>query len=341
MANPFDIAVPNALQALMAGNEAYKQTRGYRKEEDLTAARQSAAADMSAGANQQSIIAKLLGAGDLQGITALSSASGANSVYGTPIYGTRPDGSTAIGTFDKAGKFREIQTPGFNPAPGIRTIDTGTGTAVIDSRTGRPIGGAMSAPPGTPGTSVNQGQPAGYIPKDVQGEARQKEVGQQQGKVAGSLPSDIMTAENTVKEVDKLINNPGFNTIFGPVDQFRPSWTMGDSGRNALARFNQLKGKAFLQAYTMLKGGGQITEIEGGKAENAIARLDRAQDEASAREALEDFRDAVREGVEKLKERAGPQGGNTTPPIQGARQAPDGKFYVPDPNRPGKYLQVQ
>lgn len=25
----------------------------------------------------------------------------------------------------------------------------------------------------------------------------------------------------------------------------------------------------------------------------------------------------------------------------GARQAPDGKYYVPDPNRPGKYLQVQ
>jgi len=31
----------------------------------------------------------------------------------------------------------------------------------------------------------------------------------------------------------------------------------------------------------------------------------------------------------------------SAPPVQGARQAPDGKFYVPDPNRPGKYLQVQ
>lgn len=29
------------------------------------------------------------------------------------------------------------------------------------------------------------------------------------------------------------------------------------------------------------------------------------------------------------------------PSYPGARQAPDGKFYVPDPNRPGKYLQVQ
>ena len=29
-----------------------------------------------------------------------------------------------------------------------------------------------------------------------------------------------------------------------------------------------------------------------------------------------------------------------TPPIPGARQAPDGNFYVEDPNRPGKYLMV-
>jgi hypothetical protein len=36
----------------------------------------------------------------------------------------------------------------------------------------------------------------------------------------------------------------------------------------------------------------------------------------------------------------GPQQ-SSAPPVEGARQASDGKFYVPDPNRPGKYLQVQ
>jgi chaperonin GroES len=30
----------------------------------------------------------------------------------------------------------------------------------------------------------------------------------------------------------------------------------------------------------------------------------------------------------------------SSPPIQGARQAPDGHFYLPDPARPGKYLRV-
>lgn len=29
------------------------------------------------------------------------------------------------------------------------------------------------------------------------------------------------------------------------------------------------------------------------------------------------------------------------PPVEGARQAPDGNWYVPDPNRPGKFLRVE
>ena len=28
------------------------------------------------------------------------------------------------------------------------------------------------------------------------------------------------------------------------------------------------------------------------------------------------------------------------PPVPGARLAPDGRHYVPDPRRPGKYLMV-
>ncbi|MBV2138595.1 MAG: hypothetical protein KUF79_17445 [Candidatus Thiodiazotropha sp. (ex Ctena orbiculata)] len=31
---------------------------------------------------------------------------------------------------------------------------------------------------------------------------------------------------------------------------------------------------------------------------------------------------------------------NTQPPVAGAKKAPDGNWYVPDPNRPGKYMRV-
>ncbi|HSW64239.1 MAG TPA: hypothetical protein VLH56_13170 [Dissulfurispiraceae bacterium] len=41
----------------------------------------------------------------------------------------------------------------------------------------------------------------------------------------------------------------------------------------------------------------------------------------------------------KEKPVAAPSG--NVPPVAGARQAPDGKWYLPDPKRPGKYLMVQ
>jgi hypothetical protein len=39
--------------------------------------------------------------------------------------------------------------------------------------------------------------------------------------------------------------------------------------------------------------------------------------------------------------RLAPGGGAPNNAIPGARLAPDGNIYVPDPNRPGKYLRVQ
>src|SRR5262249_29884526 len=43
--------------------------------------------------------------------------------------------------------------------------------------------------------------------------------------------------------------------------------------------------------------------------------------------------DDGKSSVEKFK-------GQSEPPVPGARLAPDGHHYVPDPRRPGKFLQV-
>lgn len=155
------------------------------------------------------------------------------------------------------------------------------------------------------GRLIRSQAPEGFQPYDPYAKAYQTSLGKTQGENAASLPSDMQAADQTVQQIDQLLNNPGLNAIVGPVDQFRPSWTMDASGRDALARYNQLKGKAFLQAYGMLRGGGQITEVEGQKAQDAMARMDRAQDEATFRQALQDFRDAVSEGRQKLMMKAG------------------------------------
>ena len=43
----------------------------------------------------------------------------------------------------------------------------------------------------------------------------------------------------------------------------------------------------------------------------------------------------------RIEELRGKAGGQRQPAMEGARVAPDGKTYVPDPNRPGKFLMVQ
>ncbi len=68
-----------------------------------------------------------------------------------------------------------------------------------------------------------------------------------------------------------------------------------------LARVEQISGRAFLEAFETLKGGGQITEIEGQRATQAIARLQRTQSPEAFQEALFEFADIVRRGIERSR----------------------------------------
>ena len=157
-------------------------------------------------------------------------------------------------------------------------------------------------------------QPVGQIPKNLAEAESQKAQGKAQGEAAASLPSDMQQAGQTISQIDELIKHPGLSSIVGPLDQFRGTVTLGGEGRDALTRLKQLQGGAFLQAYGMLKGGGQITEIEGSKAEAAMARMERALDEKDFKAALKDFRDAVSTGMDKLRQKAGQSGAATPAP---------------------------
>ncbi len=206
-----------------------------------------------------------------------------------PIWGTGPDGKPAVLQLGKSGEAKQSVLPqGFTLARDPIKIDGPTGTVILDPQTRQQVS---------------------FIPKDVAGAERQKVIGEAQGQAQVQLPGAISDAEVTSKRIDQLLaNKDGLDSIVGGFDQYRPSWTLGESGRNALARLEQLQGGAFLQAFNMLKGGGAITEVEGRKAEQAIARLQRSQGETDFREALQDFRDAVNDGVRKLRARAGETG---------------------------------
>lgn len=74
--------------------------------------------------------------------------------------------------------------------------------------------------------------------------------------------------------------------------------------RDAVSILNQIKGGAFLEAFKALKGGGAITEVEGKKATDAIARMDRSQSRVEFDKALSDYEGIVKLGVDRANELA-------------------------------------
>jgi hypothetical protein len=83
----------------------------------------------------------------------------------------------------------------------------------------------------------------------------------------------------------------------------------GTPQADAYALWEQVQGKAFLEAFNSLKGGGQITEKEGEKATAAITRLsNRRQSLESFQKAIKDLEDVVSAGEGRARTKAG-QGG--------------------------------
>src|SRR5690606_31957574 len=72
-----------------------------------------------------------------------------------------------------------------------------------------------------------------------------------------------------------------------------------------VARIEQLQGAAFLQAFETLKGGGQITEVEGKKATDAIARLKRTQNKDDFIAALNDLKAVIQVGLDRARRQMG------------------------------------
>jgi hypothetical protein len=87
----------------------------------------------------------------------------------------------------------------------------------------------------------------------------------------------------------------------------------GTRQADAIALWEQINGKAFLEAFNSLKGGGQITEKEGEKATAAITRLsNRKQSPKAARDAIRELREVVTAGVVRARRKA--EGGQQAAP---------------------------
>lgn len=121
----------------------------------------------------------------------------------------------------------------------------------------------------------------------------------------GEQGKTVAQADQMLASIDGILNDPALESATGILSGLQavpgtPQYRFGTRAR-------QLQGQAFLQAFESLKGAGQITEIEGQKAAEAIGRLDTAQRAEDYREALNELRDviaAARSRAASLGERA-------------------------------------
>lgn len=125
-----------------------------------------------------------------------------------------------------------------------------------------------------------------------------------QAKSQINLPNVISEANNSIKLVDDLLKAPGFKQAVGASRLLGMQKLPGTDARDFDVRLEQLKGKQFLQAYETLKGAGAITDIEGTKAGNAIARMDASQSEEEFQKAAREFQGIMKAGVERAKAKA-------------------------------------
>jgi hypothetical protein len=125
-------------------------------------------------------------------------------------------------------------------------------------------------------------------------------------KAEQDLPKSIASGELAIKQVDELLKHPGFATAVGASSKFDPrNYFPGTDAAGFKARFDQSKGGTFLQGFESLKGGGAITAIEGEKATQAIDRMSTATSEEEFKQAAEDYKAAIRTGIDRAKAKAG------------------------------------
>jgi hypothetical protein len=133
--------------------------------------------------------------------------------------------------------------------------------------------------------------------------------GTETGKAQVQLPQAVANGEQMYAQLEALKNHPGLPYAVGKSSMLPV--VPGTAAADFKVRLDQVQGAQFLQAYEALKGGGQITEVEGKKAEAAIARMSRAQTEEEFKNSVDEFQTVVLAATQRAKAKA--QGGYAQP----------------------------
>lgn len=287
---------------------------------------QTSQAETGEKTRQNAILEALKGSGTMGGLGAADQSLLANNPemlqsVATKAIGNKMDPMAGLNRQLAEAKLKNLQSGGeqpsnirewnvFNrmsPDDQQRYLTMKRAEKYLDTQTGfvRPNPLNPSAPP-TP-----------VVQKDIIGRERQEKIGQAQGAAATDFPRIVDNAVNALKTIEQIERHPGTPYALGVGSL---ATVPGTTQADAVALIEQVQGKAFLEAFNSLKGGGQITEAEGKKATDAIARLSRRQSREGFSEALRDLKGVILTGVERARRNAA-SGGSAPAPA---------RFKIPD-----------
>jgi hypothetical protein len=170
--------------------------------------------------------------------------------------------------------------------------------------------------PGAPAMAApTQAQPvAGARPtlaelqkqKEIEKSAREvaetgaKEESKKLADMRIALPKTERATAATLATIDDVLKHPGFSDVIGMPNILTGIWSAPTTdARNFKTKYEQLKGKAFMEAYNGLRGTGSISEAEGMRAETAIAALnDPYISEKEFIRNAEIFKNTMRNGID-------------------------------------------
>lgn len=216
--------------------------------------------------------------------------------FGTPIWGTGPDGNSVFGTLDNAGNFNVTQTPeGFSFGKDPIRLDTGTEFTLLDPVTRQVIG---------------------TQPKNLREAAAETAGGTVQGKAAAegaaAAAGDIQTGEMALDLLNQIKTHPALDSGTGFFAGVGGNAVPGTPNFDFQNLVEQAKSGAFLSAIQQMRGMGSLSNAEGQAATQAVTRMNTATSKEAFLKAVNDYEGIVRKGVENAQRR----GGVSSPPAQ-------------------------
>jgi hypothetical protein len=155
---------------------------------------------------------------------------------------------------------------------------------------------------------------------------QQDKLGEFRGDTMAKLPQAEQNVQTTVKLVDDLLKHPGFKASVGTnitlVDRFIP----GTDASGFMAKYDQLKGKQFLESIGQLQGFGALSNSEGTTATNAASSMSISTSEAEFKKAAREYQRVMKLGLERMKSGVGYNGQR----IQMQNAAPESESNIID-----------